>query len=53
MLPATAAPLLSALTTLAAGMLMLLAGVKKRKLGWRPRPVGRPRRLPRVRRPRT
>jgi hypothetical protein len=37
----TTAPLLTTLTTLAAGMLMLLSGVKKRKLTWRPRPVER------------
>ena len=38
------APFLSGLATLAAGMLMLLAGLTKRQLTWRPRPVDRPRR---------
>jgi hypothetical protein len=38
---ATTTPLLTTVTTLGAGMLMLLSGVKKRKLAWRPRPIDR------------
>lgn len=41
----TTAPVLSILATLAAGMLMLLSGVKKRKLAWRARPADRRRGL--------
>jgi len=37
----TTAPFLTSLTTLGAGMLMLLSGVKKRKLASRPRPIDR------------
>jgi hypothetical protein len=46
----TTAPLLSTLTTLGVGMLMLLSGVAKRKLSWRPRPAERHRLKWRIRR---